>query len=275
MNYYSNGLELFLILIKLLSDIFEEAGLQHKSISKDSVNSKGKKSGQFNKEYKIDKSPTNSIKNYKNKHKDNLIYECATELSGNYKTDNSNVKEVTNIGFNSDKDTTLELPETNKKSIDSIEHCCIEPMARVLYVLKIKGLIKVDIYFVDGQETKSDVNIVSINNYLVEVFDPLSGENIIIAIDKIAAVRTKSGLTPLIPENALIDIKTNEVNCCECTLSEFLKNNIENKVVIQMFGDLNNNIGEITAVGKEIVVLNNDLAVSTSKIRAIKIYPQI
>ncbi|MCY6356426.1 hypothetical protein [Clostridium sp. ZS2-4] len=275
MDYYNNRLPLFLILIKLLSDVFEEVGLQNKCISRASVSSKGKKSDGFNKGYKTGKRPGNSVKNYKNKYKDKLICECATELSGNCKTDNSDTKEINNIGSDSDKDTTLELTENNKKSIDSREHCRIEPMARVLYVLKIKGLIKVDIHFVDGQEFEENVNIVSVNNYLVEVFNPLSEENIIIGIDKIAAVRTKSGSTPSIPQNALIDIETNEINCCEGTLSEFLRNNIENKVVVQMFGDLNNNREEITAVGKGIVVLNYDLAVSTSKIRAVKIYPQI
>lgn len=256
MNYYNNRVKVLFIL-KLICNLVEQLSTQPKCKVNGVAESKTKDEIKTNIEYKIEDKDEKIIEVDKSECEHIPVCECATEFYNEQKVeDESNLKLI--------------------NSIDSIiEYSCSEPMKKVLHVLKIKGLIKVDIYFIDGGETKEDLNIVSVNNYFIEVFDSSSEENIIIPIDKISAVRSKSGLTPSIPDSALIELETKEGNYCESSLEEYFKSNIGNKVVVQMLNNLNDEEDKITAVGKGIVVLNGNLAVSISEIRAIKIEPQV
>jgi hypothetical protein len=256
MNYNNNRVKVIFIL-KLLCQLVERLNDQSKEKLESVINSELKNNLESNIDYKVGHEIEEVIENNEDKCEHIPVCECATEFYNESKLDDSNNTELIN-------------------SIDSIiGHNYIKPMNKILYILKIKGLIKVDIYFIDGKETRENVNIVSVNNYFVEIFDPSSGENIIIPINQISVVRSKSGLTPSIPESALIAIESQEDSYCELSLEEYFKNNIGNKVVIQTVNNLNSEKDEITAVGKGIVVLNDNLAIVTSKIRAIKIEPKV
>ena len=256
MNYYNNRVKVLFIL-KLICNLVEQLSTQPRCKVDEVVGFKTKDEIKTNIEHEIEDKDEKIIEIDKNECEHIPVCECATEFYDEQRIED----------------------ESNTKLIDSIdsiiEYSCSEPMKKILHVLKIKGLIKVDIYFIDGEETKENVNLVSVNNYFIEVFDPASEENIIIPIDKISIVRSKSGLTPSIPDNALIDLEAQEGNYCELTLEKYFKNNVGNKVVVQTLNNLNDEKDEITAVGKGIVILNGDLAVSISKIRAVKIKPQV